>query len=45
VGALPATAVARTIAGQRYYYDGSFYYQPYYQGTNVNYRVVADPSR
>jgi hypothetical protein len=45
VGALPAAAAARTIAGQRYYYDGSAYYQPCYQGTDVNYCVVPDPNK
>ena len=45
LGALPAAAVARSIAGQRYYYDGSAYYQPCYQGTDVSYCVVADPNQ
>ncbi len=45
VGTLPAAAAARTIAGRRYYYDGIAYYQPCYEGTDVNYCVVADPNR
>lgn len=45
IATLPATAAALSIAGQRYYYDGSTYYQPCYQGTDVNYCVVADPNQ
>jgi hypothetical protein len=45
VGTLPAAAVALSVAGQRYYYDGSAYYQPCYQGTDVSYCVVADPNQ
>ena len=45
VATLPATAAALSVAGQRYYYDGSTYYQPCYQGTDVNYCVVADPNQ
>jgi hypothetical protein len=44
VATLPARAYARSVAGQTYYYDGSTYYQPCYQGTDVNYCVVADPN-
>ena len=45
LGALPAAVVARSIAGQRYYYDGSAYYQPCYQGTDVSCCVVPDPNQ
>lgn len=45
IATLPATAAALSIAGQRYYYDGGTYYQPCYQGTDVNYCVVADPNQ
>jgi hypothetical protein len=45
VATLPAAAAARYIAGQRYYYDGSAYYQPCYQGTDVSYCVVPDPNQ
>ena len=45
VGTLPATAAARSVAGQTYYYDGGNYYQPCYQGTDVNYCVVPDPNQ
>jgi hypothetical protein len=45
IATLPAAAAALSIAGQRYYYDGSTYYQPCYQGTEVNYCVVADPNQ
>jgi hypothetical protein len=45
VGALPGGAVARTIAGQRYYYYGGAYYLPCYLGTEVNYCVVSDPTQ
>ena len=44
VGALPAAAAARSVAGQTYYYDGGNYYQPCYQGTDVNYCVVQNPN-
>ena len=42
VATLPARAAAMSVAGQTYYYDGSTYYQPCYQGTDVSYCVVAD---
>ena len=42
---LPARAAALSVAGQTYYYDGSAYYQPCYQGTDVNYCVVTDPNQ
>jgi hypothetical protein len=45
VATLPARAAALSVAGQTYYYDGSTYYQPCYQGTDVNYCVVADPNQ
>jgi len=45
VGTLPAAASALSVAGQRYYYDGGAYYQPCYQGTDVNYCVVSDPNQ
>lgn len=45
VGTLPAAAVALSVAGQRYYYDGSAYYQTCYQGTDVSYCVVQDPNQ
>jgi hypothetical protein len=45
VATLPAAAAARSVAGQTYYYDGSAYYQPCYQGTDVNYCVVPDPNQ
>jgi hypothetical protein len=43
LGALPAAAAAQAVAGQNYYYDGNNYYQPCYQGTDVNYCVVPNP--
>jgi hypothetical protein len=45
VATLPARAAALSVAGQTYYYDGSAYYQPCYQGTDVSYCVVADPNQ
>ena len=45
VATLPARAAALSVAGQRYYYDGSAYYQQCYQGTDVNYCVVPDPNQ
>jgi hypothetical protein len=44
VATLPARAAALSVAGQTYYYDGSNYYKPCYQGTDVNYCVVPDPN-
>jgi hypothetical protein len=45
VATLPARAAALSVAGQNYYYDGSNYYQPCYQGTDVSYCVVSDPNQ
>jgi hypothetical protein len=45
VGTLPAAAAALSVAGQRYYRDGSAYYQQCYQGSDVNYCVVPDPNQ
>ena len=45
VGTLPAAAAAQSVAGQTYYYDGNTYYQPCYQGTDVNYCVVPNPNQ
>jgi len=45
VATLPARATALAVAGQTYYYDGTNYYQPCYQGTDVSYCVVADPNQ
>lgn len=45
VGTLPAAAAALSVANQRYYYDGSAYYQQCYQGTDVNYCVVPNPNQ
>ena len=45
VGALPAAAAAQSVAGQTYYNAGNTYYQPCYQGTDVNYCVVPNPNQ
>jgi hypothetical protein len=45
VNALPSGAVARTVAGQRYFFDGNTYYLPCYQGADLAYCVVPDPSQ
>jgi hypothetical protein len=45
VATLPARAAALSVASQTYYYDGSNYYQKCYQGTDVNYCVVANPNQ
>ena len=45
VRTLPDSAFATTVAGRRYYYDGATYYQTCYQGTEVSYCVVPDPTQ
>ena len=45
VSALPYAAERLVIAGQPYYVAGGTYYQPCYQGTDVNYCVVPDPTQ
>jgi hypothetical protein len=45
VGALPAAAVARTVAGRRYFVNGGTYYLPCYQGSELAYCVVPDPNQ
>jgi len=43
--ALPPAAVARTVGGKRYFFDGSTYYLPCYQGSDLAYCVVPDPNQ
>jgi hypothetical protein len=45
VGSLSAAAQPLVVNNQTYYYDGTNYYQPCYQGTDVNYCVVPDPNQ
>jgi hypothetical protein len=45
VGSLSAAAQPMVVNNQTYYYDGTNYYQPCYQGTDVNYCVVPDPNQ
>jgi hypothetical protein len=42
---LSANAQPQTINGQTYYYDGTNYYQPCYQGTDSGYCVVPNPNQ
>jgi len=42
---LPAGAVAQTVRGQRYFFDGLTYYLPCYQGSELAYCVVPDPNK
>jgi hypothetical protein len=44
VGSLAAGAQPLVVNNQNYYYDGTNYYQPCYQGTDVNYCVVSNPN-
>lgn len=44
LGALPPGAVAQEFGGQTYYFDGTNYYQPCYQGTELGYCVVPNPN-
>ena len=43
IGSLPDAAHQLYLNDQAYYYDGVNYYQPCYQGCEVNYCVVQDP--
>lgn len=43
--ALPPGAVPRMVAGTRYYFGAGVYYLPCYQGSELAYCVVPDPSR
>jgi hypothetical protein len=45
VRTLPDSAFATVLAGRRYYYDGYTYYEPCYDGTDVIYCVVPDPTQ
>jgi hypothetical protein len=45
VGSLSAAAQPIVVNNQTYYYDGTNYYQPCYQGTDVNYCVVSNPNQ
>jgi hypothetical protein len=45
VGSLSAAAQPMVVNNQTYYYDGTNYYQPCYQGTNVSYCVVPNPNQ
>jgi hypothetical protein len=45
VGSLSAAAQPMVVNNQTYYYDGINYYQPCYQGTDVNYCVVPNPNQ
>ena len=42
---LPPGAVARTVGGQRYFFDGGTYYLPCYQAADLAYCVVPDPTQ
>jgi hypothetical protein len=45
VGSLSAAAQPMVVNNQTYYYDGTNYYQPCYQGTDVKYCVVPNPNQ
>jgi len=45
VGALSAAAQPLLVNNQTYYYDGSNYYQPCYQGSSSGYCVVPNPNQ
>jgi len=40
---LPPGTVARTVTGEKYFFDGRIYYLPCYQGSELAYCVVPDP--
>ncbi len=42
---LPPGAVARTVGGQRYFFNAGTYYLPCYQGADLAYCVVSDPTQ
>ncbi len=42
---LPPGAVARTVKGQKFFFDGGTYYLPCYQGSDLAYCVVPDPNQ
>ena len=43
IASLPAAAQPLYVNNQNYYYDGTNYYQPCAQGSDMNYCVVSDP--
>ena len=42
---LPPAAVAQTVGGRKYFFDGNAYYLPCYQGSELAYCVVPDPNQ
>ncbi len=42
---LPSGAVPRIVAGRRYFFDAGVYYLPCYQGPELAYCVVPDPTK
>ena len=44
IASLPATVQQLYVNNQTYYYDGTNYYQPCAQGSDMNYCVVSDPN-
>ena len=45
VAGLPPGAVTRTVGGQRYFFNAGTYYLPCYQGADLAYCVVPDPTQ
>jgi hypothetical protein len=45
IASLPSAAQPLDVGGQTYYYDGTNYYQPCAQGSDMNYCVVSDPNQ
>jgi hypothetical protein len=45
VASLPAQAQPTVVNNYNYYYDGTNYYRPCYQGSTTGYCVVADPNQ
>jgi hypothetical protein len=44
VAALPNGAVSKTINGVNYFTFAGTYYQPFYSGSDVIYKIVQDPT-
>ena len=45
VASLPAAAQPMYVNNQNYNYDGTNYYQPCAQGSDMTYCVVSDPNQ
>jgi hypothetical protein len=45
VASMPSSAQRLVVNDQPYYFDGTNYYQPCYQGADLHYCVVPNPNQ